>query len=223
MAFIFCVEDRALFCQDCDESIHVDGTHSANHQRYLATGIRVALSTICNKDSNDNNEPPSEAPAVAAASATKVPATQVISSFMNSAWDVDEFLQLSDHETSHKVLFTLLTFLWFVYLVILQIRYWCFQTNPSQGSPVGFGELDWFAGIDLFHDQMPKGIQTAAQVPELPAPQASNIGVFRTNKFTNSQASNNTGFYRANKYASFKKPRLEFLDDEEFFTVPDLG
>ncbi|XP_042391074.1 B-box zinc finger protein 24-like isoform X2 [Zingiber officinale] len=174
VAFIFCVEDRALFCQDCDESIHVDGTRSANHQRYLATGIRVALSTICNKDSNDNNEPPSEAPAVAVASATKVPATQVISSFMNSAWDVDEFLQLSDHETSHK---------------------------------------------------MPKGIQTAAQVPELPAPQASNIGVFRTNKFTNSKASNNTGSYRANKYGmvASKKPRLEFMDDEEFFTVPDLG
>ncbi|XP_042391071.1 B-box zinc finger protein 24-like isoform X1 [Zingiber officinale] len=195
VAFIFCVEDRALFCQDCDESIHVDGTRSANHQRYLATGIRVALSTICNKDSNDNNEPPSEAPAVAVASATKVPATQVISSFMNSAWDVDEFLQLSDHETSHK------------------------------GSPVGFGELDWFADIDIFHGQMPKGIQTAAQVPELPAPQASNIGVFRTNKFTNSKASNNTGSYRANKYGmvASKKPRLEFMDDEEFFTVPDLG
>ncbi|KAG6538820.1 hypothetical protein ZIOFF_003950 [Zingiber officinale] len=120
-------------CDDCDESIHVDSTHSANHQHYLATGIHVALNTICNKDSNDNNEPPSEASAIVADSATKALATQVISSFMNSAWDVDGFHQLLDHETVHK------------------------------GSPVGFGELDWFADIDIFDGQMPKGIQTVAQ------------------------------------------------------------
>ncbi|CAI8616715.1 unnamed protein product [Vicia faba] len=36
-AFIFCVEDRALFCKDCDEPIHVAGSLSANHQRFLAT------------------------------------------------------------------------------------------------------------------------------------------------------------------------------------------
>ncbi|KAG6534483.1 hypothetical protein ZIOFF_008370 [Zingiber officinale] len=142
--------DRALFCQDCDESIHVHGTRYANHQHYLATGIHVALNTIYNKDSNDNNEPPSKAPAITTDSATKAPATQVISSFINSAWDVDGFHQLLDHETSHK------------------------------GSPVGFGELDWFVDIDIFDGQMPKGIQTVAQ-------QASNIVAnvsFPPRKFT---------------------------------------
>ena len=44
-AFIFCVEDRALFCRDCDEPIHVPGTLSGNHQRYLATGIRVGAAS----------------------------------------------------------------------------------------------------------------------------------------------------------------------------------
>ena len=44
-AFIFCVEDRALFCRDCDEPIHVPGTLSGNHQRYLATGIRVGFAS----------------------------------------------------------------------------------------------------------------------------------------------------------------------------------
>ncbi|KMZ73612.1 hypothetical protein ZOSMA_145G00020 [Zostera marina] len=44
-AFIFCVNDRALFCRDCDESIHVEGTLSGDHQRILATGIGVALSS----------------------------------------------------------------------------------------------------------------------------------------------------------------------------------
>ncbi|KAJ4895353.1 B-box zinc finger protein 24 [Raphanus sativus] len=50
-AFIFCVEDRALLCKDCDESIHVANSRSANHQRFLATGIKVALSSSsCTKE-----------------------------------------------------------------------------------------------------------------------------------------------------------------------------
>lgn len=110
--------------------------------------------------------------------ATKVPATQQSTpSFMHSAWAVDEFLQLSDQEIGEKE------------------------------SPVGFGELEWFADIGLFHDETPKGAQAAAQVPELPTSQASN-----------------TGFHRANKHGTtFKKPRLEISDDEEYFTVPDIG
>ena len=42
-AFILCVEDRAMFFRDCDKSIHIPGTLSEQHQRLLATGIRVAL------------------------------------------------------------------------------------------------------------------------------------------------------------------------------------
>lgn len=190
-AFIFCVEDRALFCRDCDEPIHVAGTLTGNHQRYLATGIRVAANAMCNKDFNDNTEPPNQGPATPAA---KVPETpQTISSFMDSGWAVDEFLQLYDQETGYK------------------------------GSPVGYEELDWFADIGLFHDQLPKATQTAAQVPELPTTQASNTGFYRANKFPVPQASD-TGFYRGNKCGTlFKKPRLEISDEEEYFTVPDLG
>ncbi|WOL11269.1 B-box zinc finger protein 24 [Canna indica] len=192
-AFIFCVEDRALFCRDCDEAIHVCGTLSGDHHRYLATGIRMALSSMCKSDSKDNIQPPeNEAPALT--TATKVPETQQnVSTFMDSAWAVDEFLQLSDHETGDK------------------------------GTAVGSGELEWFADIGLFHDQVTQGTQTAAQVPELPALQASNTGFYRANKFSNMQTSN-SGFYKASKYGMpYKKPRLEISDDEEFFTVPDLG
>lgn len=101
-AFIFCVEDRALFCRDCDEAIHVADALSGNHQRYLATGIRVALSSICNKDSEKGHyEPPKQNfPLVD----PKVPTThESPSSFMPSAWAVDEFLQLSDYESGDKV------------------------------------------------------------------------------------------------------------------------
>ncbi|XP_008800164.1 B-box zinc finger protein 24-like [Phoenix dactylifera] len=178
-AFIFCVEDRALFCRECDEPIHVAGTLSGDHQRYLATGIRVAPSSVCKKDTKkgqseaSNNSPIHLAP--------KVPATQAASSAFapSAAWAVDEFLQLSDYESGDKGV-----------------------------PPIGFGELEWFADIGVFNDQMPKGTLTAAEVPELPTSQASNAAFYRSNKDSN---------------ISHKKPRIELSDDEEYFTVPDLG
>ena len=58
-AFIFCVEDKALFCLACDEPIHLAGSLSAKHQRFLATGISVALSSSCKKDTEESClEPP---------------------------------------------------------------------------------------------------------------------------------------------------------------------
>jgi len=79
--------------------------------------------------------------------------------------------------------------------------------NLQKGSPGGFGELEWFADIGLFHEQMPKGTLTTAEVPELPTPQASNAAFYRNSKVGLSQ----------------KKPRIEISDDEDSFTVPDLG
>ncbi|XP_073099219.1 B-box zinc finger protein 24 [Elaeis guineensis] len=180
-AFIFCVEDRALFCRECDEPIHVAGTLSGDHQRYLATGIRVAPSSMCKKDTEKGQSEPSNNSSMHLA--PKVPATQQApSTFTPSTWAVDEFLQLSDYESSDKL---------------------------QKESSIGFGELEWFADIGLFNDQMPKGtLMTAAEVPELPNSQSSNAAFYRPNKYGN---------------ISSKKPRIELSDDEEYFTVPDLG
>ncbi|CAA6660145.1 unnamed protein product [Spirodela intermedia] len=177
-AFIFCVEDRALFCRDCDESIHVPGSLSGHHQRLLATGIRVALTSACShKDAAGKafTEPPNQTPHPLA---QKVPTGQQASSeFTPSAWAVDEFLQLSDYESSDK-----------------------------KGSPDNFGELDWFADIGLFHDQAPKQATSAAEVPELPISPPSHAAAYRLAKTT-----------------PFKKQRVEVLDADDYFTVPDLG
>lgn len=95
-AFIFCVEDRALFCQDCDEPIHSAGSLSANHQRYLATGIRVAVGSSCSKDTKKSClEPPNQS---AQQTSVKLPVQQP-SSF-NSSWAVDDLMQFSDFESS---------------------------------------------------------------------------------------------------------------------------
>ncbi|GAB4859200.1 B-box zinc finger protein 24 [Ancistrocladus abbreviatus] len=99
-AFIFCVEDRALFCQDCDESIHIANTLAENHQRYLATGIKVALSgPKCAKETEKNCMDPSNqnAPQVT----VKQPVQQS-SSLLSPSWAVDDLLEFSEFESSDK-------------------------------------------------------------------------------------------------------------------------
>lgn len=192
-AFIFCVEDRALFCRDCDEAIHVAGSLSGNHQRYLATGIRVGLRSICSKGSDKiQSEPPNQNFALSGHKIS-LPQEQV-SPFMPSAWAVDEFLQLSDYESNDKL---------------------------NKGSEAGFGELDWFTDIGLFQEELgPKTTMQAAEVPEMPSPQTSNAAYFRNsnNKYSNGMMSYNNKSMQYNK-----RPRVEVSDEEEYFTVPDLG
>lgn len=40
-AFVFCQQDRAILCRDCDVSIHTANDHTKNHNRFLLTGIKV--------------------------------------------------------------------------------------------------------------------------------------------------------------------------------------
>ncbi|XVE84506.1 hypothetical protein DITRI_Ditri17bG0019100 [Diplodiscus trichospermus] len=174
-AFIFCVEDRALFCRDCDEPIHSVGSLSANHQRFLATGIRVALSSSCNKNAEKNGlEPPNKS---APQTSVKMPAHQQ-SSFASS-WPVDDLLQFSD------------------------------IGSPDKKEHLELGELEWLADMGIFGEQLPQEALAAAEVPQLPLPQSSNFNSYRPTKHS----------------MPFKKPRIEILDDDddEFFTVPDLG
>uniref|UniRef100_A0ACD5V5D1 Uncharacterized protein n=1 Tax=Avena sativa TaxID=4498 RepID=A0ACD5V5D1_AVESA len=193
-AFVFCVEDRALFCGDCDESIHLQGTLSANHQRYLATGIRVGFSSVCSAHADhhppappsSNSKPPAaavvpKAPAPVAA-AQEVPSSPFMSP---SGWAVEDLLQFSDYEYSDK------------------------KGSPS---PLGFKELEWFADIDLFHhDQAPpaKRVRATAEVPEL---------------FASPQPASNAGFYKTAGARQSKRARVELPDDDEdYLIVPDLG
>ncbi|XP_021290466.1 B-box zinc finger protein 24 [Herrania umbratica] len=174
-AFIFCVEDRALFCQDCDEPIHSAGSLSANHQRFLATGIRVALSSSCNKNTEKSGlEPPNKS---APLTSMKMPAQQ--QSNFTSSWAVDDLLQFSDIE------------------------------SPEKKEQLELGELEWLADIGLFGEQLSQEALAAAEVPQLPIPQSGNFNSCRPTKYS----------------MPLKKPRIEIPedDDDEFFTVPDLG
>ncbi|KFK31218.1 hypothetical protein AALP_AA6G083700 [Arabis alpina] len=99
-AFIFCVEDRALLCRDCDEATHAPNTRSANHQRFLATGIRVALSSSsCSKEVEMNHFDPSNQQN-AKQIVAKPPSQEPVAP--SPLWATDEFFRYSDLECGNK-------------------------------------------------------------------------------------------------------------------------
>ncbi|KAE8717576.1 B-box zinc finger protein 24 [Hibiscus syriacus] len=170
-AFIFCVEDRALFCRDCDEPIHPAGSLAANHRRFLATGIRVSLSSSCNRKTESNVlEPHNKS---SPQTSMKMPPPRHSTSA--SSWAVDDLLELSDIQSLNK--------------------------NE-------LGELEWLEDIGLFGDQLPQEVLAPAEVPQLPISQSNNPNLYRPTRH----------------YVPLKKPRIEIPDDDdEYFTVPDLG
>ncbi|TKY67464.1 B-box zinc finger protein 24 [Spatholobus suberectus] len=175
-AFIFCVEDRALFCKDCDELIHLAGSLSANHQRFLATGIRVALGSNCTKDNAKSHVEPSNPNAQEVP--VKIPSQQVPN--FTSSWAVDDLLELTNFE------------------------------SPDKKQSLEFGELEWLADVGLFGEQFPQEALAAAEVPQLPVTHTSSVASHKAPK----------------SFMSYKKPRIELVldeDDDEHFTVPDLG
>ena len=77
-----------------------------------------------------------------------------------------------------------------------------------QKEQLEFGELEWLTDIGLFGEQVAQEGLAAAEVPQLPASQSSNVTSYRPNK----------------SYMPHKKPRIEIPEeDDEHFTVPDLG
>ncbi|XP_073135145.1 B-box zinc finger protein 20-like [Henckelia pumila] len=44
-AFLFCHQDRAILCKDCDTSIHKANAHTRRHTRFLLTGVIPSASS----------------------------------------------------------------------------------------------------------------------------------------------------------------------------------
>ncbi|XP_062098674.1 B-box zinc finger protein 20-like [Humulus lupulus] len=44
-AFLFCQQDRAILCRECDYSIHAANEHTQKHNRYLLTGVKLSPTT----------------------------------------------------------------------------------------------------------------------------------------------------------------------------------
>ncbi|KAK4387945.1 B-box zinc finger protein 24 [Sesamum angolense] len=149
-AFIFCVEDRALFCKDCDEPIHSASSFAAKHQRYLATGIRVALTSTCNKESSKSQMEPR--PASNSQQTGQEDPIQHASGITSPSWAADELLQFSDYESSDKK------------------------------EQLELSELEWLTDTNLFGEHISQESLAAAEVPQLPLSQSSNITSYRPTK-----------------------------------------
>lgn len=52
---MFCLEDRASLCTNCDVSTHMGSLHASSHQRFLNSGIHVALHSSIDNNNNNNN------------------------------------------------------------------------------------------------------------------------------------------------------------------------
>ncbi|KAJ9186505.1 hypothetical protein P3X46_002070 [Hevea brasiliensis] len=44
-AFLFCQQDRAILCRDCDVSIHKANEHTQKHNRFLLTGVKLSAAS----------------------------------------------------------------------------------------------------------------------------------------------------------------------------------
>lgn len=146
-AIVFCHEDRAMLCQDCDESVHSPDTLAAKHQRFLATGIRVALNAQSSESQalTEFDKPPTSIsnPTAPTHAAPRMNSTHPSSAksipLGEPSWSVEELLPISDFE--------------------------------SKGDADGLGDFDWEVdGLDhlgLFEQQQEQEEAFACRVPEL--------------------------------------------------------
>jgi hypothetical protein len=56
---VFCVEDRAILCADCDEPIHSANDLTAKHTRFLLVGAKLST-RCCESDSDDGAQEPAD-------------------------------------------------------------------------------------------------------------------------------------------------------------------
>ncbi|XP_020079859.1 B-box zinc finger protein 20-like isoform X2 [Ananas comosus] len=60
--FVFCQEDRAILCRDCDDPIHSANDLTMRHNRFLLTGVRLSTAPITPSPSSSSPESNSRSP-----------------------------------------------------------------------------------------------------------------------------------------------------------------
>ncbi|XP_027332776.1 B-box zinc finger protein 21-like [Abrus precatorius] len=56
-AFMFCQQDRAILCEECDSSIHSANEHTLKHDRFLLTGVKLSPSPASDSSCNFSHQP----------------------------------------------------------------------------------------------------------------------------------------------------------------------
>ncbi|XP_038888879.1 B-box zinc finger protein 21-like isoform X2 [Benincasa hispida] len=112
-AFLFCQQDRAILCKDCDLPIHSVNRLTRNHERFLLTGVELS----CVSASLPNSQPLpanvsstsiSHSPSVAESSTSTAPiatadAMNGVAEYLIEAlpdWHFEEFIGSSSTSTT---------------------------------------------------------------------------------------------------------------------------
>ncbi|XP_023531436.1 B-box zinc finger protein 20-like isoform X1 [Cucurbita pepo subsp. pepo] len=54
-ALVFCQQDRAILCRECDISIHGTNEHTQKHNRFLLTGVKLSSTSFSYQTSSSSN------------------------------------------------------------------------------------------------------------------------------------------------------------------------
>ncbi|KFK41989.1 hypothetical protein AALP_AA2G197800 [Arabis alpina] len=54
-ALLFCQQDRAILCKDCDSSIHSANEHTKKHDRFLLTGVKLSPTSSVYKPTSESS------------------------------------------------------------------------------------------------------------------------------------------------------------------------
>ncbi|KAF8075570.1 hypothetical protein N665_1080s0008 [Sinapis alba] len=54
-AMLFCQQDRAILCKDCDSSIHSANEHVKKHDRFLLTGVKLSTTSSVYKPTSESS------------------------------------------------------------------------------------------------------------------------------------------------------------------------
>ncbi|ESQ27580.1 hypothetical protein EUTSA_v10018860mg [Eutrema salsugineum] len=54
-ALLFCQQDRAILCKDCDSSIHSANEHTKKHDRFLLTGVKLSATSSVYKPTSESS------------------------------------------------------------------------------------------------------------------------------------------------------------------------
>ncbi|KAL0697358.1 hypothetical protein Bca4012_053480 [Brassica carinata] len=196
-ATVICCADEAALCPKCDVEIHAANKLASKHQRLHLNSLATKFPRcdICQRFLATGIKV-----AHSSSSCSKIQSEP--SKKQKKAKEVPAKTTLSQQQPSSATPLP-----WAVDDFFHFSDLECTEKKKGQ---LDLGELEWFSDMGFFGDQINQESLPAAEVPELSVSHLGHVHSYRSTMKSN---------------VSYKKPRLEFRDDdeEEHFIVPDLG
>ncbi|CAH8258261.1 unnamed protein product [Arabidopsis lyrata] len=78
-ALLFCQQDRAILCKDCDSSIHAANEHTKKHDRFLLTGVKLSATSSVYKPTSESSSSSNQDLSVPGSSISNLPLKKPLS------------------------------------------------------------------------------------------------------------------------------------------------